>query len=67
MREALYLLYNQLTLTNMNKQIQNPIQPQDFWASQMGNKPHQMKGEGLSQGPAFHHDPEEEWRDGNGY
>ena len=52
----------------MKKQDQSqPISPQDFWASQMGNKPHQMKGEGLSQGPAFHKDPEEEWSDGNGY
>ena len=50
----------------MKKQIEQPINPQDFWASQMGNKPHQMKGEGPSQGPAFS-DPEEEWRDGNGY
>jgi hypothetical protein len=50
----------------MSKQIQNPIPPQDFWASQMGNKPHQVKGECLSQGPAFS-DPGEEWSDGNGY
>lgn len=29
---------------------------------------HQIKGEGIPQGPAFHHsDPEQEWSDGNGY
>lgn len=54
----------------MKKKIENQsINPTSFWASQMGNKPqaHQIKGEGPSQGPAFHSDPEEEWRDGNGY
>ena len=52
----------------MKKKIENQsINPTSFWASQMGNKPHQIKGEGPSQGPAFHSDPEEEWSDGNGY
>ena len=50
-----------------------PVNPQSFWASQMGNKPqpaiaHQVSGNGFPQGPAFHHsDPEQEWSDGNGY
>ena len=53
----------------MKKPIQNqPLNPKSFWATQMGNKAHQIKGEGLSQGPAGHHEPkEEEWSDGNGY
>jgi hypothetical protein len=63
---SIIFTYNQIKLKAMKKQIEQPINPQDFWASQMGNKPHQMKGEGPSQGPAFS-DPEEEWRDGNGY
>ena len=50
----------------MSKQIQNPIPPQDFWASQMG-KAHQVADRALAQGPAFSKEPEEEWSDGNGY
>jgi len=55
----------------MKKKSNQPVSPTSFWATQMGNKPqaHQIKGEGLSQGPAFSSDPdpEQEWSDGNGY
>ena len=50
----------------MKKQIEQPISPQNVWASQMG-KAQQVHGDGPSQGPAFHKDKEDEWRDGNGY
>jgi hypothetical protein len=57
----------------MKKNQDSPVNPQSFWASQMGNKPqpavaNQASGNGFPQGPAFHHPlQDEEWEDGNGY
>ena len=57
----------------MKNQNQNPVNPNSFWANQMGRSPqpaapHQVSGNGFPQGPAFHHPGnEDDWRDGNGY